>query len=45
MKEANRDFFPCATFSLDQNGHVSFGYSLQLISDGLHCSSFAEENI
>ena len=45
MQKANANLFPGATFSLDQNGDVSLCHPLQLVSDGLHGCSFAEDNV
>ncbi|HUZ94428.1 MAG TPA: hypothetical protein VMU57_05895 [Edaphobacter sp.] len=36
MEQANANFFACTTFSLNKNRDISFCYSFQLISDGLH---------
>ena len=45
MEKTYGNFFPRTTFSLDQHGHVSLCNTLQLISDGLHCRSFPENNV
>jgi hypothetical protein len=45
MEKTYGNFFPRTTFSLDQHGHISLCYALQLIPDGLHCRGFPENNV
>ena len=45
MQEAHTDLFASAALTLNENGNIGLSYSLQLVPDRLHCSSFAEDNI
>src|SRR3954454_16509594 len=45
MQQLHTDLFTRTTFPLDKYRHISFGYPFYLVTDSLHGSGFAEENI
>jgi hypothetical protein len=45
MQQAHADLFAGAAFTLDQNGDIGLGYSLQLISNRLHSGCLAKKDL
>jgi hypothetical protein len=45
VKEPNANLFAGAALTLNEDRNIGLSYPLQLISDSLHCGSFAEDNI
>ncbi len=45
MQEANTNLLSGAALALDEDGDIGLRHPLELIPDGLHCSSLSENNV